>query len=505
MYTPKSTIALAITLPVAFPTLILLLSPKDSFSLLPIPRGPSLSASRWIHLSHFPSPTPASESQILATRDGTALIGLEHLVDLFIDSPCHAANAKVEASCVDHPKPAPTPSQLHAEYESFSSLFGLYMHSSNSESASSLNIPVAVVHLSSPFSDEDCSPKSKLQLRAFTADVLSRQRRGEILRTGDLRLEDYEDVPADQSNAPSSYSEQGKHSQDVESKVSLGQPGSNSNPCPPRVYSPFPLPQVALRIDEEPLIADVDSTLVSFSVDDDGISASLSTSSSYRTNTPSDHDSSRGVGDTTSDWDMEHAFANLCEEIGTPVSSFDLARQLDSVELREGTLASSNSYTLDDHPLLTLPSIFIPLPTFHFDWRCSTLMTYHRRRADIHLDFSVHLVNLQGSRRLISHRVHSCKTYRTEAIGVLGQILSGSLKDAARVVGNCYSEARDGGAKFEVNVRIVTIATRHHLDSETKEWVSLGWQSLRIPASCRTRPFYSSVLTKFIRYFQLSY
>ncbi|KAG8758236.1 hypothetical protein FRC11_003961 [Ceratobasidium sp. 423] len=200
---------------------------------------------------------------------------------------------------------------------------------------------------------------------------------------------------------------------------------------------------------------------------------------------------------------QDEAFAELCNEIGASFGSFDLSQRLGSAgnsstpnflqksaSLESGEDASINAEgglsrsslrdigspgtTVTGSSLLRptissiTPSLFVSSP-LKFDWTYSTLMRLHRRRLEIDFSLSVHLVEPSQPRRLMSHRMHSSAIYRTEAIGVLGQLLAESLKDAARVVGSFYPEVRNTGGKFEVSIRIVSRATRRHRDSDLEE------------------------------------
>ncbi|KAH7317523.1 hypothetical protein B0J17DRAFT_724364 [Rhizoctonia solani] len=303
-----------------------------------------------------------------------------------------------------------------------------------------------------------------------------------------------------------------KFTRDIEDGIALGQGYSKSDFPPLSDQSSSSASFSGSSTHTQSLFSAVNSTLVPPPADTDELYPSLSTSTSFSSDISNDNHNNQDAANTT--LDCEVAFADLCKEIGASLSSFDLAQQLESagnsvesglllnsasfgadsegfdqsnvvsastsaVELREAILTGSDSSTLNDRPSPIFPSLFISPPAY-FDDQYDTLMTYHRRRLEIHFNISVHLVGLEGDRRLICHRMHSCKTYRTEAIGMTGQVLSESLKDAARVVGNCYPEAQQNGATFEVGVRIATVTTRHHFDSNMDEWVSLGWESCKL-------------------------
>ncbi|KAG8727946.1 hypothetical protein FRC11_012140, partial [Ceratobasidium sp. 423] len=355
-------------------------------------------------------------------------------------------------------------------------------------------------HHPTPSSDGEYSPRHKRQLKALIADVLVRQQRGETLQIGDLRLEDYEDPdysPPQEDESASGY------------EVSASRSQVNTRPIPPgqRFELPAWAPVVGVKEIRETNISTVDPTLVPLPAEDDEVSSILSTSP---LDVPFDADHAAGnttLGQVTQD----EVLAGLYQEIGASLSLFDLSRRPDFtnssgssnilstssfVDSSKGVYAEtkdelSRSTLQDIEPrvtIVTLPNVLDPslssiLPSlfvsslFKFDRTYNSLMTIYRRRLEIYYSLSVHLVSPPQPRRLMSHRMHSCVIYRTEAIGTLGQVLVESLKDAARVVGNCYPEARNNGAKFEVDVRIVPRATRHYRDSATKDWVSLGWES----------------------------
>ncbi|CUA69740.1 hypothetical protein RSOLAG22IIIB_08662 [Rhizoctonia solani] len=459
--------------------------------------GDSIAISHLVHprlvhprLHPFSLLDSALEFPTSITRDDAALVHPENPTDLHPESNPSLEAVDPKVVPVDRPGEA-VQARIgsNVDHGSFASLEEFHAHLDDSNASSTPNEPAATPSTSLP--DEEFTPEYKHQLGLFVADVLARQKRGEILEIGDLRLEDYPGVPADQ---PASLPPRQEPIRDVEAGISLDHAGVKSTPLPW----------------QDPSISKVDAALIPLPADGGGISPSLSASSSSRL----DSDDCQVEGNTSLDRQVAHdnAFADVCKEIGVSPSSFDLASQLDSVDtaansslpsslspsdssaeesgamststsisdLMETILAESTAPALDNWSPSTLPSIFVPSPPFQLERTYDNLMQYHRRRANIHFDFSVHLVEPGQPQRLISHSIYSRLVYRTEAIGVLGQILTGSLKDAARVVGNCYPEARDHGAKFLVNVRIATVATHHHQDLDSKEWTSLGWQTRRL-------------------------
>ncbi|KAG8685759.1 hypothetical protein FRC11_010120, partial [Ceratobasidium sp. 423] len=417
-----------------------------------------------------------------------------------------------------------TPIQAHSEeYDSVNSIIELYGGSSASGSFIHLGSPtrdgfssspgpvnqaegpVAALAESTPRSSssayEEYSPRHKRQLKALIADVLTRQRHGETLQIGDLRLEDYED---------SDYSPPQEDGSTLENGVSLTPGQEDSSPIPLRRRFELPawMPIIGVRGSGAVCISTVDPTMVPLPAEDDELLSTLPTSDSL--------DVICGVDYTSDDSTLgrvarDEAFVELCNEIGASFSSFNLSRRLgsagnsttsnflqNSVSIESGEEASvkaedglSHSCVRDIgspattvtrssllHPTISsiIPSLFVSSP-LEFDRTYSTLMRLHRRRLEIDFSLSVHLVEPSQPRRLMSHLMHSSEIYRTEAIGVLGQQLAEPLKDAARVVGNCYPEARDNSAKLEVSIRIVSRATRRHRDSDLEEWVSLWWDS----------------------------
>ncbi|CAE6430518.1 unnamed protein product [Rhizoctonia solani] len=435
---------------------------------------------------HSPSPSLNLSKPTSAKGDGTSLIGLEHLADSYTEF-----------------KSVVTSAASNAEPGSSTNVTELYEHPG-------LHNPTSIISSPNPSPEQEYSPEYKLQLGAFITDVLTRQQRGEELQIGDMRLEDYERT--DQvSHMPAVLPQQAESTRDGEDGSSLVQEDSKPNLILQPDQSPSPASFVGSSKCMQPPVYAIDPTLVPLSVDIDEIYPNLPTSISSTSGFSNGSHDGQDAANTT--LDAEVAFADLCQEIGASVSLFDLSQRLESagnsiqsdlslnlassgadgeesfqseaastptsnLELRESILADFNS-TLDNRPSPILSSLFIS-PPFHFTDQYDALMIYHRRRLEVHFNISVHLVSMEGDRRLICHRMYSCKIYRTEAIGMIGQVLSESLKDATRVVGNCYPEAKRNGATFEVGVRIATMAARHHFDCNVGEWVSLGWE----PCEC---------------------
>ncbi|KAG8758074.1 hypothetical protein FRC11_004071, partial [Ceratobasidium sp. 423] len=439
-----------------------------------------------------------------------------HLVDVYAESnfSIKVADLEIEAGPVDHPEGAVhAPILAHFQGNgSFSSIIELYGDSNTSSPVIHLDSPTgedtssSAGHSDTAFAtrhpsssgrsrDEGYSPKHKRQLKALIADVLARQRRGQTLQIGDLKLEDYED--SDYSPTSRGRVDSGEWSQSLSGPRSL-----EPNPAAPTLRTS--------SLDAHYWgqgQRGVDPTMVPLPAEDE-LSSTLPTFDSL--------DVIYGVDYTSDDSTLgrvarDEAFAELCNEIGASFSSFDLSRRLGSagnsttsnflpnfVPFESGEEAPINAEdglsrsplrdigspatTITGSSLLRptissiIPSLFVS-SSFEFDRTYNNLMRLHRRRLELYFSLSVHLVQPLQPRRLMSHRMHSCAIYRTEAIGMLGQILSESLKDAARVVGNCYPEARNNSAKLEVSIRIVSRATRHHWDSDLGEWVSLGWDS----------------------------
>ncbi|KAG8689724.1 hypothetical protein FRC11_000966, partial [Ceratobasidium sp. 423] len=453
---------------------------------------------------------------------GVDLVGLEHLVDVYAESnsSIEVADLEIESGPVDHPEGAVrAPILAHFQGNgSFSSIIELYGDSNTSSpvihldsstgedtssSAGHSDTAFATRHPSSSGRSRDggYSPKHKRQLKALITDVLARQRRGQTLQIGDLRLEDYED---------SDYSPPQEDRSTLENGVSPSPGQEDSIPIPLRRRFELPAwtPIIGVRDSGAVCISTVDPTMVPLPAEDDELSSTLPTSDSLDVICGVDYTSDDStLGRVTRD----EAFAELCNEIGASFSSFNLSRRLGSagnsttsnflqnstpfesgeegsINAEDGLSRSSlrdigsPATTVTSSRLLRptissiIPSLFVS-SSFEFDRTYNNLMRLHRRRLELYFSLSVHLVQPLQPRRLMSHRMHSCAIYRTEAIGMLGQILSESLKDATRVVGNCHPEARNNGGKFEVSIRIVSRATRHHWDSDLGEWVSLGWDS----------------------------
>ncbi|KAG8708937.1 hypothetical protein FRC11_006037 [Ceratobasidium sp. 423] len=346
---------------------------------------------------------------------------------------------------------------------------------------------------SSPSAYEEYSPRHKHQLKALIADVLARQWQGETLQIGDLRLEDYDD---------SGYSPPQGDESTLEDEVSPSPVQEDSSPTLLRRCFELPAWTPVIEINESrtDYIPTVDPTLIPLPAEDDELSSNFPTSDSLDVICDADHTlDNTTLGRVARD----EAFAELCNEIGASFSSFDLSQRLGSAgnsstpnflqksaSLESGEDASINAEgglsrsSLRDigFPATTItgssllrptissitPSLFVSSP-LEFDWTYSTLMRLHRRRLEIDFSLSVHLVEPSQPRRLMSHRMHSSAIYRMEAIGMLGQVLTEWLKDAARVVGSFYPAARDNGAKCEVSIRMVSRATRRHWDSDLEE------------------------------------
>ncbi|CAE6524573.1 unnamed protein product [Rhizoctonia solani] len=377
----------------------------------------SIAISHLVHprLRPFSLLDSALEFPTSIARDDAALVHPENPTDLHPESNPSLEAVDPEVVLVDRPGEAVQERiGSNVDHGPFASLEKFQAHLDDSNASFTPNQPAATP--STSFPDEDFTPEYKHQLGLFVADVFARQKRGEILEIGDLRLEDYPSAPADQ---PDSLPPRQEPIRDVEAGISLDHAGVKSTPLPW----------------QDPSISKVDAALIPLPADGGGISPSLSASSSSRL----DSDDCQVEGNTSLDRQVAHenAFADLCKEIGVSPSSFDLASQLDSADtagnsslpsilspsdssaeesgamststsisdLMETILAESTAPALDNESPSTLPSIFVPSPSFQLERTYDTLMHYHRRRANIHFDFSVHLVEPGQPQRLISHSI----------------------------------------------------------------------------------------------------